>query len=183
VQPAELAKGYARVEAEFQKALAGTAAKCSLKKAPQIAPREAAQAAQVALRAVRADVLQMLSEVVGLADEDDRQSILADDLERRGMSLEYRALVEPKVKLPEPTLEDARRLYLKEKLGGGTDPKHRNAVDRRNRAMKKASEAGVKADRLLSEIDRETAKAVRDLMLKTEKKVEASSALIRCRGT
>jgi hypothetical protein len=36
--------------------------------------------------------------------------------------------------------------------------------------MKKAAEAGLKGDRLLSDIDREAAKAVRDLMLKTEKK-------------
>jgi hypothetical protein len=100
VKPAELAKGYARVEAEFQKALAGTAAKCSLKKAPQITPWEAAQAAQGALNAVRKDVLQMLSEVMGLSDEDDRQLIPADDLARRARSLQYRVLVDPKVKLP-----------------------------------------------------------------------------------
>jgi integrase len=165
-RPADLARCYARVEAEFQKTT--TVAAPSLAPAPTL--RDTAVATQAAIHAVRGEVLQMLSEVVGLADEDERQSVLADDLERRGMSLQYRALVEPKVKMPEPTLEDARRLYLTEKLGGGTDLKHRGAVNRLARVMKKAAEAGLKGDRLLSDIDRETAKAVRDLMLKTEKK-------------
>ncbi len=83
--------------------------------------------------------------------------------------MQYRALVEPKVKMPEPTLEDARRLYVKEKLGGGTDPQHAKALERLEKVLKRASAAGLKGDRLLSDIDRETAKAVRDAMLKTEK--------------
>lgn len=165
-RPADLARGYARVEAEFQKAT--TVAEPSLAPAPTL--RDTAVATQAAIHAVREDVLRLLSEVTGLGTEEDRQDVLAEDFERRGMSLHYRALVEPKVKLPEPTLEDARRLYLKEKLGGGTDPKHRGAVVRLERVMKKAAEAGLKGDRLLSDIDREAAKAVRDLMLKTEKK-------------
>jgi integrase len=165
---ADLARGYARVEAEFQKDTAE--APIGTTKAPQMTPREAAQAAQDAINAVRGEVLQMLSEVTGPMDEEDRQDVLAEDLERRGMYLQYRALVQPVVKLPEPTLGDALRLYVKEKLGGGTDPKHQAAMNRLARVMKKASDAGLNGDRLLGDIDRETAKAVRDLMLRAVKK-------------
>ena len=165
-RPHELAREYARAEAAVVHDTTGQGQRT----APQGTLRDLAVADQAAIHAVREEVLKLLSGVTGLGTEEERQDVLADDLERRGESLQYRALVEPKVKLPEPTLEDALRLYVKERLGGGTDPKHQAAMNRLKRVMGKASEAGLKGDRLLGDIDRETAKAVRDLMLGAVKK-------------
>lgn len=75
VKPAALATGYAQVEAAFQMAVAGG----SLKKAPKLPPRDAAEAPQVAPNAVRQDVLRLLSEVTGQGAEEHRQQLAQAD--------------------------------------------------------------------------------------------------------
>lgn len=68
------------------------------------------------------------------------------------------------VKRPEPTLEDARKLYIEEKLGGEHDERRRKDVQRVNRAFVVVSSA-LGGGKTLVGLKRADAKAVRDLML------------------
>lgn len=67
------------------------------------------------------------------------------------------------------TVEDAREMYVKEKLGGGEGLEHRGTMVRLARVMRLATEAGLPASTPLSALTREHARKVRDHMLSREK--------------
>lgn len=79
-------------------------------------------------------------------------------------------------KAPEPTLGDAKRLYVEEKLGGEEDAESRN-IGRINRVIGIVVEAFGGKDPVLTSLTREDARKVRDKMLNRVKSTgEAISA-------
>jgi integrase len=163
--PAALAREHARITAEFDKAVA------EAQRTPQDpskrTPREAAEVA-------REEAERLLAAgVMGAEDEEEARELLAESLIQVGASPAiYRAVVMPEAELPGPTLEDARRVYLAEKLGGGEGPENREAKARLDRVFLRATEALGAAVRVrpLTSLKREDAKRVRDHMLQSQKK-------------
>ncbi|AAV94350.1 tyrosine-type recombinase/integrase [Ruegeria pomeroyi] len=112
----------------------------------------------------------MSSAVVGLENDDDdydRREVVAESL--RGVpdkALTVVALMDPERPAPVHTLQDARNIYLKERLGDDEDGRKR--VDR---VFKRVEEALGDLTKLpLSGLKREHARKVRDHMLQSEKK-------------
>lgn len=97
---------------------------------------------------------------------------MAESLVSRGDAdpVLVQALMEPGRDLPAPTVEDARKVYVKERLGGGEAVEHRGAMVRLDRIMRRAAEAGIPATTPLTEITREDAWNLRDHMLSQVKK-------------
>lgn len=160
--PAALAREHARITAEFDKAVAETQRK--LQDPSKLTPREAAEVAQEeAERLLAAGVL-------GARDEDEARELLAESLIHVGASPAiYRAVVMPEKELPGHTLEDARKLYVKEKLGGGEGAEHREAMARVERVFARVVEALGDAvrSRPLSGLKRDDARKVREHMLQS----------------
>jgi integrase len=164
--PAALAREHARITAEFDKAVAETQRK--LQDPLKMTPRELWDAA-------RKEGVSMTAGAIGL-DEEEAGVIVADMLEESGKSSPLLAMalrdphnlseVNP---LPSHTLEDARKLYLKEKLGGGEGPENREAAARVERVFARAAEALGDAvrSRPLASLKREDARKVRDHMLQS----------------
>jgi integrase len=163
--PAALAREHARITAEFDKAVTLHSAK--VQDPSKLTPREAAEVA-------REEAERLLAAgVVGAEDEDEARELLAESLIHVGASPAiYRAVVMPKEELPGHTLEDARKLYVKEKLGGGEGDEHREAMSRLDRVFLRATEAlGTSIrSRPLDKLKRDDARKVRDHMLQLPKK-------------
>ncbi len=164
--PAALAREHARITAEFDKAVAETQRK--LPDPSKLTPREAWDEA-------RREAQRLTAGTTGL-DEVEAGVVVADLMEERGMSspLLAKALRDPynagkDNALPDRTLEDARKLYVKEKLGGGEGPENREAMSRIERVFAKVVEAlGADAQDLpLNSFKREDARKVRDHMLQS----------------
>ncbi|MGX8011052.1 site-specific integrase [Mesorhizobium sp. M7A.F.Ca.MR.245.00.0.0] len=93
---------------------------------------------------------------------DEAADALADHLEETGQGDLYRALVVPDRK-PEPTLADAVKLYLKDKVEGTPDEtKKRQRVERVKGHVEKALSRG---DPQIRSLTRTDAREVRDHML------------------
>lgn len=154
---AELMRQYALVEAEFDREVA--AAKAPRKKlTPRAAWEEALREAD-----------EVASGVMGF-EGDDAREVAAESLASLGRSpLVVQALMDPQRSPPALTIEDAREVYVKEKLGGGVGPEHRGTMVRLKRVMRLAAEAGLPASTPLSGLTREHARKVRDHMLSREK--------------
>ncbi|KQU99780.1 hypothetical protein ASD12_18605 [Mesorhizobium sp. Root102] len=90
--------------------------------------------------------------------DPDEVDVMADHLEATGQADLYRALVVPDRK-PEPTLEDAKRLYLTERVKD--DRKKGLELERVFRLVAEA----VELSRTLDSLKRQDAKEVRDHML------------------
>ena len=169
--PTALAREHARITAEFDKAVAET------QRTPQdpskLTPREAAEVAvREAERLLEAGV-QGATEYDDAEEGDDALELLADSLIHVGASpAVYRALVMPEQELPGHTLEDARKLYLAEKLGGGEGPDNREAAARVERVFMRAAEALGDAvrSRPLASLKRGDARKVREHMLQSPRK-------------
>lgn len=157
---ADLLRQYGRVEAEFEREV--LAAKAPKQK---LTPRAAWEAA------VR-EADELAVGVVGLGDDDhdEAREMVAESLVSLGRPdpLLVQALMDPRRSPPALTLEDARNVYVAEKLGGGMGAEHRAAMVRLERVML-ASEAGLPATTALSDLTREHARKVRDHMLSREK--------------
>ena len=154
---AELMRQYALVEAEFEHEVA--VAKAPRKK---LTPR-------VAWEAALREADDVASGVVGL-DGDDAREVAAESLASLGRSpLVVQALMDPQRSPPALTIEDAREVYVKEKLGGGVGPEHRGTMVRYERIMRLAAEAGLPASTPLTSLTREHARKVRDHMLSRER--------------
>ncbi|MCZ8334782.1 MAG: tyrosine-type recombinase/integrase [Rhodobacteraceae bacterium] len=167
--PAALAREHARITAEFDKAVAETQRK------PQdpskMTPRETWEEA-------RKEAQRLTAGAIGL-NEVDAGIVVADLMEEQGISspLLAMALRDPynaseDNPLPDRTLEDARKLYVNEKLGGGDGPENREAMARIERVFAKAVEAlgDDVRDRPLDSLKREDARKVRDHMLQSQRK-------------
>jgi hypothetical protein len=136
--PAALAREHARIEAEFDRALA--LEKKGREATSTATPREIWEAA---LR----EAQRLTAGVSGL-DEDKAREIIAETLEASGKAAPkvIAALTDPDNlhpdnPLPGHTLEDARKLYIKEKLGGGQGDEHREALARVERVIQRVTEA------------------------------------------
>lgn len=160
----ELAREHARVDAAFM-ADVTAAGRSGPRGRAGLSPRDAA------LQALK-EAEAMIAGVVGLDDDDDaRREVVAESLEQIGADpLLYQAVIKPNAKLPKHTLQDARELYLKEKLGGGDSARQREARLRLEKVIARAGEAGMPPTTALVNLNRERAKAVRDHMLSTGKK-------------
>ncbi|WP_096785030.1 tyrosine-type recombinase/integrase [Rhodobacter sp. CZR27] len=162
---AAVAKEHARITAEFDRAVM-QAAKVGMGGAKDPTPREAAE-----VNALRAS--DLLRGVHGVSDEDEARELLADLLgEEKADPALYRAVKFPAKAPPAHTLEDARKLYLKEKLAGGEGDENRHAAERLARVFARVGEAlGDRARTCaLSDLVREDARKVRDHMLACPKK-------------
>ncbi len=160
--PAAVLREYSRVHAEIERLFAD--ARRKLQDPSKLTPREAAEVA-------RGEAERLLAAgVVGARDEDQARELLAESLIHVGASPAiYRAVVTPEAELPGHTLEDARKLYLAEKLGGGEGPENREAAARLERVFMRAAGAlgdGVRS-RPLAGLKREDARKVRDHMLQS----------------
>lgn len=160
---AAVAREHARIMAEFDKLVAtGKTGAASLAHTPR-------EAAEVHLKRAA----ELLGGVIGPEDEDEKRAILADTLaEAKAAPGLYRAVAQPDTPLPGHTLEDARKLYLKEKLNGGEGEEHKDAADAVARVFARLQEAlGDKVRTCPIEgLKREDARKVRDHMLSREKK-------------
>lgn len=186
----ELMRQYALVEAEFERDVA--VAKSPRKK---LTPRAAWQATlreadelisgvvgleeDEARDMIVADLLRgAITEDEGGEDEDaepfsqedaqhafNAQAVISVDAKR----LLAQALTNPQRSPPALTLEDAREVYVKEKLGGGVGSESRGTLVRLERVMRLAAEAGLPASTALTGLTREHARKVRDYMLSREK--------------
>ncbi|MDM7930941.1 hypothetical protein [Tabrizicola sp.] len=114
--PAALAREHARIEAEFDRAL--VQAKRGHEVPSTSTPREIWEAALI-------EAKRLTEGTIGL-DEEEAGAIVADMLEESGKSSTVLAMalrdphnLSEDNPLPCRTLEDARNLYIKEKLGGG----------------------------------------------------------------
>lgn len=160
--PSALAREHARITAEFDKIVAEVQRK--LQDPSKLTQRETAEfAREEAERLLAAGVL-------GARDEDEARELLAESLIHVGASPAiYRAVVMPEKELPVHTLEDARKLYVKEKLGGGEGAEHREAMARVERVFARVVEALGDAvrSRPLSSLKRDDARKVREHMLQS----------------
>jgi hypothetical protein len=163
-KPAEVARQYALVEAEFQ-SLVKAAGRPRAKGASELTPREAAMLA-------KREAEELLAGVVGLDDDDDRREVLAESLAQMGADpVLYRAVVAPKAELPPHTLQDARDLYLKEYLGGGEGGDRRQSKVGLDRVFGRVFEAlGERAGVALVDLTRADARKVLAFMKSADKK-------------
>lgn len=178
-----LLRWHSEQQAEFGKLVAGQRA---LTGDPTGTPMELHKAS-------RDRALALLEGVKGI-DEDEARSILAEmtvakypeDPEsgsRIGLSrvdaAMVNALMNPSAKSPLPTIDDAKRLYLQEKVGDPSTErgrKNRNDVDRVFRLMKEA--LGERARRPLTVWTDADAREVRDHMMQRTK-AGAGGAMVK----
>jgi integrase len=167
--PSALAREHARIDAEFDRAV--MQAKRGREMPSKATPREIWEAA---LR----EAQRLTEGAIGL-DREEAGVVVAEMLEESGTSSPVLAMalrdphnLSEDNPLPGHTLEDARNLYIKEKLGGGQGNEHREALARVERVMQRVSEAlGDDArTRPLDKLKREDARKVRDHMLQSPRK-------------
>ena len=118
---ADLAQQYAQVVADFEREVAA-----ATKPRVKLTPREAWEAA---LR--EADGLTLGA--VDLTHEAAREVVAEEATSRGGSTLPVQALMDPGRSPTGFTGEDARRVYVEEKLGGGEGPEHRVTMVRLDR--------------------------------------------------
>lgn len=115
----------------------------------------------------RSEAEAMLSAISGLPDENDRRDVLGEELIKAGYrSSLVREVLDPSVTGPQHTLEDARQLYLKERIGDD-----RPKTVRLDRICNRMVETlGSLKDFPLADLKREHARSLRDAMLAATKK-------------
>lgn len=145
--PAEVLRHYDRAHKEAEAEL-----KAAMKGKPKPVEKTALEKYQWATR-----------HVASWGPMDDATAdAMADHLEATGQAELYRALVVPDLK-PEPTLADAVKLYLKDKVEGTPDEtKKRQRIDRVKAHVEKALNRG---DPQIRSLTRTDAREVRDHML------------------
>jgi integrase len=149
---ADLHRQYVQAVEEFEREVAAATKPKRAK-----TPREAWEAA---LREAEGLALG----AVGLSEDEAREVVAEDVASRGGAPVLVQALMDPDRSPPGFTVEDARRVYVAEKLGGGEGPEHRGTMVRLDRVMRIAEEAGLPASTFLVSITRENARKVRDHM-------------------
>jgi hypothetical protein len=113
---ADLVRQYAQVVADFEREVAAATKPKRAK-----TPREAWEAA---LREAESLTLGAM----GLTHEAAREVVAEDVASRAGSPVLVQALMDPGRSPPGFTVEDARRVYVEEKLGGGEGPEHRGTM-------------------------------------------------------
>ncbi|MGR3621043.1 site-specific integrase [Pseudophaeobacter sp.] len=118
-------------------------------------------------QADKSEAEAMLAAISGLPDEDDRRDILGEELIKASFrSSLVNEVLSPDSKGPKHTLEDARRLYLSERIGGD-----RPKTVRLERICARITDAlGPLNDFPLVDLKREHARSLRDAMLSATKK-------------
>lgn len=111
------------------------------------------------------------SGVVGVEDPDEARELVAEDMVARGKAdpVVVQALMAPKRKPPEFTLQDALEIHLEQTLNDVKGRHHRASLVRYDRVMRLAEKAGLPSTAALSGITREQIRRVRDHMLAREK--------------
>ncbi len=159
--PSALAKEHTRIAAEFDLMVSRQRA---AQDPSRRTPRETAESDRV-------EALRLLAGASGFEDEDDARQTVAEALAHEGASRSlYMEVIAPGRELPKQTLEDARKLYLAERLRGGEGPENREGRVRLDRVfgrVEKALGRKVVLTLPLTELKREHARKVRDLMLAT----------------
>ncbi|AZB56678.1 integrase [Cereibacter sphaeroides] len=161
---ASLRREYGQLETEFERLVSVVApAPAPWRPAATATPREEWQAAKTEAEA-------LVSQGGTGLDEDELRDHLAEEMHRQGRPAVVQALKEPPA-VPKHTLEDARKLYLKEKLAGGEGDDNRSAAIRLERIFARVRKALGERVRTcpLEDLKREDARAVRDHMLSSER--------------
>lgn len=110
----------------------------------------------------------MKSTIIGARDDDEAQSILAEDLYNRGADpVLLKAVMQPNAKEPPVTMLDAKEMYRKERMGGATGRNQQNRLDRVCRRVEEA--LGPLHTLPLVEFRREHGRKLRDFMLAQRK--------------
>lgn len=138
----------------------------------------------------RAD--QLLQGIIGL-DDDEARAVLAESFASKypldpetgdpigiakGNVAMISALMEPHASTPEPTMADAKKLYLSENVGDPTTERGRKNRNDTDRVFRLAEEAlGDRANVPLTELGNADARAVRDHMLKRTKAGKAGETI------
>ena len=171
----EIARGHAKVEAAFMADMKAALLGATLKPSP-VSPRRAFEAALE-----RAEGL--IAGAVGL-DDDEARAVVAENIAAaypsdpedgspvgisRDDALIIKALMNPAQGVPGYSLEDARVLYLKERIGAGEDPRRQEARKRLAKIFVRAGAAGLPSSTLLVDLTRSHARKVRDHMLTYDK--------------
>ncbi|PTV94270.1 site-specific recombinase XerD [Rhodobacter aestuarii] len=162
--PTAVARAHARITSEFDETV-----DAAMRPRGRIFPPTPRELAEEQQR--RAD--ELLAGVYGPEIESEKRDLLADLLADQGAdSGLYRAVIMPNAPLPQHTLEDARKLYINEKLNGGVGDEHKDAADAVARVFARVQEAlGERASTCpLAELKREDARKVRDHLQNREKK-------------
>lgn len=172
---AELSRGHAKVDAEFmaemnaaQTGANSTPPSASPRKAFGAALRKAESLIEGAIGLDEAEVRELVAEGIAAAypvDPEDGTPIGVSHED----SLLIRALLNPVKGAPEYSLEDARELYLKERIWVGEDPRRQEARKRLAKVFLRASAGGLEASTLLVDLTRQHARDVRDNMLTYDK--------------
>jgi integrase len=120
-------------------------------------------------REATAEAEAMVAAIKGGLDEDDRRDVLAEDLHRRGSDpVMIKAVMQPEAEAPPVTLQDAKRMYFKERIEG---EKGRNKRDQLERVCRRVEAALGPLGKLpLVDLKREHARRLRDFLLKETKK-------------
>lgn len=158
---AALVGEYPKAEAAFSKLV--KEAKDSLSSVETQSPREAWFAAKVEADAMTAGVVGLEND----EDDYDRREVVAESLRGvAGKALTITALMDPERPAPAHALQDARNIYLRERLGDDEDGRKRL-----DRVFKRVEEALGDLTKLpLSGLKREHARKVRDFMLQSRKR-------------
>ncbi|NDW45695.1 tyrosine-type recombinase/integrase [Ruegeria sp. PrR005] len=110
----------------------------------------------------------MKAAISGVHDEDEAQTILAEDLHKRGADpVLVKAVMQPDAEAPPVTMLDAKEMYRKERMGGATGRNQKNRLDRVCRRVEEA--LGPLHTLPLVEFKREHGRKLRDFMLAQRK--------------
>lgn len=169
-----LLRWHSEREAEFDNKVGSTR---RLSQATKVSDRELFEAARERAR-------QLLHNVIGLDDEDARAMVAEGIASKYPLDPEtgdptniapadaavISALMDPEAKTPEPTMADAKRLYLSENVGDPSTERGRKNRNDTDRVFRLAEEAlGKRAKLPLTKLGQADARAVRDHMLKRTK--------------
>ncbi len=119
-------------------------------------------------REARRDAAALLDAFKDDLTDDERRELLGDELERqRADPMLYKAVVVPDAEEPKVTMLDAKKMYLQERLAGGTGRNNKNRLDR---VCKRVEVTLGPLDKLpLVDLTRDQARELRDAMLSTRK--------------
>ncbi|EKF42631.1 site-specific recombinase, phage integrase family protein [Nitratireductor indicus C115] len=171
----EALRNYPKVNAEFERLVRNARAQTILPTTPLEVHREAERLAREMAQGVvylgdetlsasdpnAADIIRDSIFSSHRTDEETGEPVGVPDVEARAISLLVNG---GQLARPAPTLEDARRLYVQERITG--DISEAKKVARLNLVIKHMKAASVGSDRRLDSLTRDDARSVRDYMLR-----------------
>ncbi|MER9841764.1 integrase [Mesorhizobium australicum] len=165
-------RNYTKVHAEFERVVGDARKAEPAASLTSATPLELHRLAELRARELAATTVHVGDRALPGSDPDAvdviRESYLSRQRDAAGDEIEGRAVAilssGGKLSRPAPTVEDARKLYLKERVEGDINETAKTARVTRN--MEHLSAAGVGKDRTLTSLTREDARNVRDYLVR-----------------